>query len=268
MICSLLTILQCLHSESCTVWSSPSSIDCCHLHRVAGEWSQSSQHMLSAPLSCSVHNVSGHPQQHWSIELQWQHISHTAHTEGPPSQHCCWIQCQSIHYHRTRRSCFKHCYLLQILQWVCSYFWYVSMLVSLYSAPISIVSGHPQQWSMLNTWHSTAAVNVYLDSSPSVSGQDHYRCTVHVFWTTSVSGSVHYSRGSGRRRRQVLSETVTFPMSTSSGVVSGLQEGQQYQFSVTVSLLIDGKIFNSTPGTPLAAMTGNMSGCSVCWQLS
>ena len=49
MICSLLTILQCLHSESCTVWSSPSSIDCCHLHRVAGEWSQSSQHMLSAP---------------------------------------------------------------------------------------------------------------------------------------------------------------------------------------------------------------------------
>ena len=56
MICSLLTILQCLHSESCTVWSSPSSIDCCHLHRVVGEWSQSSQHMLSAPLSCSVHN--------------------------------------------------------------------------------------------------------------------------------------------------------------------------------------------------------------------
>ena len=52
-----LTILQCLHSECwITVWSSPSSIDCCHLHRVAGEWSQSSQHMLSAPLSCSVHN--------------------------------------------------------------------------------------------------------------------------------------------------------------------------------------------------------------------
>ena len=56
MIWSLLTILQCLHSESCTVWSSPSSIDCCHLHRVVGEWNQSSQHMLSAPLSCSVHN--------------------------------------------------------------------------------------------------------------------------------------------------------------------------------------------------------------------
>ena len=26
--------------------------------------------------------------QHWSIELH-QHISHTAHTEGPLSQHCC-----------------------------------------------------------------------------------------------------------------------------------------------------------------------------------
>ena len=92
---------------------------------------------------------------------------------------------------------------------------------------------------------------------------------VNVFWTPvhlSVVDhyTVHYSRGSGRRRRQVVSETVTFPASTSSGVVTGLQEGQQYQFSVTVSLLIDGNIFNSTPGTPLTAMTGNMSGCSVC----
>ena len=79
--------------------------------------------------------------------------------------------------------------------------------------------------------------------------------------------TVHYSRvngGSGRRRRQVLSGTVTFPVSVSSGVVSGLQEGQQYQFSVSVSLLIGGQTFTSLPGTPLAAMTGNMSGCSVC----
>ena len=51
------TILQCFYSECwITVWSSPSSIDCCHLHMVASGWSQSSQHMLSAPLSCSVHN--------------------------------------------------------------------------------------------------------------------------------------------------------------------------------------------------------------------
>ena len=51
MICSLLTILQCLHSESCTVWSSPSSIDCCHLHRVVGEWeSVQSTHAVCSPL--------------------------------------------------------------------------------------------------------------------------------------------------------------------------------------------------------------------------
>ena len=79
--------------------------------------------------------------------------------------------------------------------------------------------------------------------------------------------TVHYSRvngGSGRRKRQVVSGTVTFPASASSGVVSGLQEGQQYQFSVSVSLLIDGQTLSSTPGTPMNAMTGNMSGCSVC----
>ena len=54
---STLTILQCLNSECwITVWSSTSIIDCCHLHGVACEWSQSSQHMLSVSLSCSVHN--------------------------------------------------------------------------------------------------------------------------------------------------------------------------------------------------------------------
>ena len=54
--------------------------------------------------------------------------------------------------------------------------------------------------------------------------------------------------GNGRRRRQVVSGTVTFPASVSSGVVSGLQEGQQYQFSVSVSLLIGGQVFTSVPG--------------------
>ena len=54
------------HSLSCSVSTvsagslygpcSPSIIDCCYLHRVAGEWSESIQHMLSAPLSCSVYN--------------------------------------------------------------------------------------------------------------------------------------------------------------------------------------------------------------------
>ena len=54
-----LTILQCLPYEWWwTVWSSTSIIDCCHLYRVVSKWGQSSQHMLSAPLSCSVHNGS------------------------------------------------------------------------------------------------------------------------------------------------------------------------------------------------------------------
>ena len=61
--------------------------------------------------------------------------------------------------------------------------------------------------------------------------------------------TVHYSRvnGGSGRRRQVVSGTVTFPASGSSGVVSGLQEGQQYQFSVSVSLTVSGQIFNSVP---------------------
>ena len=58
-ITSLLTILQCLHSESCTVWSNPSSIDCCHLHRVASEWSQSSQHVLSVILLIPFNSYNG-----------------------------------------------------------------------------------------------------------------------------------------------------------------------------------------------------------------
>ena len=76
--------------------------------------------------------------------------------------------------------------------------------------------------------------------------------------------TVHFSRvngGSGRRRRQVVSGTVAFPASASSGVVSGLQEGQQYQFSVSVSLLIGGQTFNAVPGTPLTATTSVYSIC-------
>ena len=42
------------------------------------------------------------------------------------------------------------------------------------------------------------------------------------------------------------SQSQTFPASASSGVVSGLQEGQQYQFSVSVSLTVSGQTFNST----------------------
>ena len=56
---------------------------------------------------------------------------------------------------------------------------------------------------------------------------DHY--TVHY---TTVSGS---------------SGTVTFPDTVSSGVVSGLQGGQQYQFSVTVALNISGELVIGSP---------------------
>ena len=68
--------------------------------------------------------------------------------------------------------------------------------------------------------------------------------------------TVHYSRvnGGSGRRRQVVSGTVTFPASASSGLVSGLQEGQQYRFSVSVSLTVSGQIFNSVPGAPTTAV--------------
>ena len=93
---------------------------------------------------------------------------------------------------------------------------------------------------------------------------------VRVTWTPLNESdvvdhyTVHYSRvngGSGRRRKQVVSGTVTFPGSASSGVVSGLQKGQQYQFSVSVSLLIGGQTFNGAPGTPMAAITSVYSMC-------
>ena len=35
--------------------------------------------------------------------------------------------------------------------------------------------------------------------------------------------------------------------------MSGLQEGQDYQFSVSVTLLIDGQTYTSTPGDPFTA---------------
>ena len=100
------------------------------------------------------------------------------------------------------------------------------------SAQISIVSVDPV--------NSTAVTVTWISTSLNGSFVDHY--------------IVHYSSldGSGI----ISSRTVTFPASASSGVVSGLQEGQQYQFSVSVSLLIDGQTYTSTPGEPVNAMTG------------
>ena len=74
---------------------------------------------------------------------------------------------------------------------------------------------------------------------------DHY--TVH--YSSIVNG------GSGRRRRQTDSGSVTFLASVSSGVVSGLLGGQQYQFSVSVTLSVGGQTYTGEPGTPLKLST-------------
>ena len=86
--------------------------------------------------------------------------------------------------------------------------------------------------------------------------------SVRVTWTPLDEPvvdhyTVYYTRvGSGRMKKQVDSGTVSFPASASSGVVSGLQEGQQYQFSVSVSISVNGQTYTSPPGEPVTAMTG------------
>ena len=82
------------------------------------------------------------------------------------------------------------------------------------------------------------------------------------------SYTVHYNimnGGSGRRRRQAESGTAIFPASASSGVVSGLQEEQQYQFSVSLSFTVRGQTFNSTPGTPMSAMTSKINSVEIIY---
>ena len=88
--------------------------------------------------------------------------------------------------------------------------------------------------------------------------------SVRVTWTPLNEPvvdhyTVHYTRvGSGRMKKQVDSGTLTVPACASSGVVSGLQEGQQYQFSVSVSLNINGLTYTSAPGEPFNVFTGIM----------
>ena len=50
--------------------------------------------------------------------------------------------------------------------------------------------------------------------------------------------------------------TVTFPDTVSSGVVSGLQGGQQYQFSVTVTLNVSGELYTDPPNYTLPPVSG------------
>ena len=80
---------------------------------------------------------------------------------------------------------------------------------------------------------------------------------VRVIWTplnlpVVDHYTVHYSIVNGGR--QSNSGTVTFSASVSSGVVPGLLEGQQYQFSVGVTLSVGGVLYMSVPGPPLTGM--------------
>ena len=84
--------------------------------------------------------------------------------------------------------------------------------------------------------NSTTAVRISWTPVNLTSAVDHY--------------TVHYITVSGTRG------TLTFPGMTSSGVVSGLQGGQQYQFSVTVTLNVDGEFFTRSPNYTQYQLTG------------
>ena len=82
--------------------------------------------------------------------------------------------------------------------------------------------------------------------------------SVRVSWTpvnltVVYHYTVHYTTVGG------VSGTVTFPNTVSSGVVSGLQGGQQYQFSVTVTLNISGEFYTDPPDYTLPPLTGKKS---------
>ena len=69
--------------------------------------------------------------------------------------------------------------------------------------------------------------------------------SVRVSWTpvnlTVVDHyTVHYTTVGG------VSGIVSFPATSSSGVVSGLQGGQEYWFSVTVTLNVSGELFTGS----------------------
>ena len=78
--------------------------------------------------------------------------------------------------------------------------------------------------------------------------------SVRVSWTpvnltVVYHYTVHYTTVGG------VNGTVTFPDTVSSGVVSGLQGGQQYQFSVTVTLNISGELYTGSHNNTLPPIT-------------
>ena len=69
---------------------------------------------------------------------------------------------------------------------------------------------------------------------------------VTIFWTrVNLSVVEHYTVH--YITEGWINGTLTFPASASSGVVSGLQEGRQYNFSVTVTLNVNGELFSGLP---------------------
>ena len=87
--------------------------------------------------------------------------------------------------------------------------------------------------------------------------------SVRVSWTpvnlTVVDHyTVHYTTVGG------VSGIVSFPATSSSGVVSGLQGGQEYWFSVTVTLNVSGKMYSRSPDyrlPPIACKHPTLHAC-------
>ena len=85
--------------------------------------------------------------------------------------------------------------------------------------------------------------------------------SVRVSWTP-VNLTVVYHYTVHYTTVGVVNGTVTFPDIVSSGVVSGLQGGEQYQLSVTVTLNISGELYTGSPDytlPPISCMYNTLS---------
>ena len=87
-----------------------------------------------------------------------------------------------------------------------------------------------------------------------VSGTPLNSTSVMVSWTP-VNLAVMYYYTVNYTIMGVVNGTITFPSTVSSGVVSGLQGGQQYQFSVTVTLNISGELYTGSHNNTLLPIT-------------
>ena len=106
--------------------------------------------------------------------------------------------------------------------------------------------------------HSLYVSKLFLSATVSVVSVESASYTaVRVTWTplnlpVVDHYTVHYSIVNGGR--QSNSGTVNYPASVFSGVVSGLFGGQQYQFSVSVTLSVGQALYMSVPGPSVTGM--------------